>query len=48
MLLQSLLTLLLITNAAWAADPLSSWNDGQTKQSIGPLEKGLDEAKARG
>ena len=34
LLVQSLLILLLIANAAWAADPLPSWNDGQAKQSI--------------
>jgi|SRR5664279_2149276 len=29
-----LLTLLLFANAAFAADPLPSWNDGPTKQGI--------------
>ncbi|MBI5578451.1 MAG: haloacid dehalogenase-like hydrolase [Deltaproteobacteria bacterium] len=33
-LLKALLALLLLTNAAFAADPLPSWNDGPTKQGI--------------
>ena len=33
-LMKVLLALLLLTNAAFAADPLPSWNDGPTKQAI--------------
>jgi hypothetical protein len=33
-LMKVLLALLLLTNAAFAADPLPSWNDGPTKQGI--------------
>jgi len=33
-LVKVLLALLLLTNAAFAADPLPSWNDGPTKQGI--------------
>jgi hypothetical protein len=33
-LMKILLALLLLTNAAFAADPLPSWNDGPAKQSI--------------
>ena len=33
-LLKILLALLLLANAAFAADPLPSWNDGPTKQGI--------------
>jgi hypothetical protein len=34
LLIKTLLALLLLTNAAFAADPLPSWNDGPTKQGI--------------
>ena len=33
-LIKALLALLLLTNAAFAADPLPSWNDGPAKQGI--------------
>ena len=34
LLIKTLFALLLFTNAAFAADPLPSWNDGSAKKSI--------------
>jgi hypothetical protein len=57
MFMASLLALLLLTNAAFAADPLPSWNETTSKKAIvafvekvtiGRLDKALDEAQAKG